>query len=70
MDEVKISISYMPDTVILNLRDHCDSMSGNDEELWLEIRNAELQKFNAIYQDRVLTFESTAHYQWFLMRWQ
>lgn len=69
MDEVKISISYIPDTVIMNFREHCNKISGDDDKLWLEIRNTELQKYNGIYRDCAITFESQAHYEWFLMRW-
>ena len=70
MAEIKVYVGSIPEKVLNHLCDYCDSMAGlDDDDKWREIRDSELQKCNATYFKNTITFESDAHYQWFLLRW-
>lgn len=62
--------SRIPEKVLNNFCDHCDSISGlHDDTKWAETRDTILSTFGARYSKSLFTFESDAHYQWFLLRY-
>lgn len=70
MAELVVNVSSIPEKLLNKFCDYCDSIAGlDDDEKWKEVRDTELAKCNATYFKSKITFESEAHYQWFLLRW-